>query len=338
MRKQLTLSITLAVFASYLHAQTPITVAENTVKVSSTQEEVFYYGFAEGDQLIFDLEVQNGKELSVLEIVSMPSKTIFMDYKTQKIDHKVLNITETGIYKFRLVNSNLFAGRVCKFKIERIPASEATRRFNTTVYNRTRYDTTKYSETVRFFIKSDTTVRDILDKDIEVHALLSSKPSKEVVNIALPTSTIAWAYYIGVGEDGRKTYKEATYALRSNINRTANRAVANTPLAALVLGENSYLQYLSGGDRINYSLTDAPNATLFLQGMPFQYFKKAKLANDFVRVPLAQTNLAFCFSNDNLLPTFVNVKVVALVVDGVYETMLVPRINVTPRQEMYLNN
>jgi len=138
MIKHLTLSIALAVLANYLHAQTPITVAENTLKVPSTQEEVFYFGFAEGDQVIFDLEVQNGKELTVLEIVSMPSKTIFMDYKTQKIDHKVLTITETGIYKFRLANNNLFAGRICKFKIERIPASDATKKFNTTVYNPSR--------------------------------------------------------------------------------------------------------------------------------------------------------------------------------------------------------
>lgn len=336
--KHLTLGITLAILVNYLHAQTPITVAENTVKVPSTQEETFYYGFAEGDQVIFDLEVQNGKELSILEIVSMPSKTIFMDYKTQKIDHKVVTITETGIYKFRFANSNLFAGRVCKFKIARIPASEATKRFNTTVYNRTLHDTLRYTEPVRFFVKSDTTVRDILDKDIEVRSLLSSKPSKEVVSIALPTSTLAWAYYIGVGEEGRKIYKDATYTLRNNINRTTNRAAANTPLAALVLGQNSYLQYLSGGERINYSLTDAANATLFLQGMPFQYFKQTKLPNDFVRVPLAQTNLAFCFSNDNVLPMFVHVKVVALVVDGIYETKLVPKFNITSRQEMYLNN
>lgn len=338
MIKHLTLSITLAILANYLHAQTPITVAENTVKVPSTQEESFYYGFAEGDQVLFDLEVQNGKELSVLEIVSMPSKTIFMDYKTQKITHKVLTITETGIYKFRFANSNLFAGRVCKFKIERIPANEGTKRFNTTVYHRTIYDTLRYTEPVRFFVKSDTTVRDILDKNIQVHSLLSSKPSKEVVAIALPTSTIAWAYYIGVGEDGRKVYKDATYALRNNINRTTNRAAANTPLAALVLGENSYLQYLSSGERINYSLTDAPNATLFLQGMPFEYFKRAKLANDFDRVPLVQTNLALCFTNESVLPIFLNVKVVALVVDGIYETKLIPRLNITSHQEMYLNN
>jgi hypothetical protein len=49
--------ICLFVFPSY--AQTPIDVAENTLKISPSSEEVFYYGFAEGDQLIFDFEEIN---------------------------------------------------------------------------------------------------------------------------------------------------------------------------------------------------------------------------------------------------------------------------------------
>ncbi len=37
-------------------AQSIVEVAESTLKVSGLGEEVFYYGFAEGDKLIFDLK------------------------------------------------------------------------------------------------------------------------------------------------------------------------------------------------------------------------------------------------------------------------------------------
>ncbi|HEX7847446.1 MAG TPA: hypothetical protein VF476_16710, partial [Chitinophagaceae bacterium] len=46
--------------AEELNGQTPITVAESTLKVAIMSEEVFYFGFAEGDQLVFSFEEANG--------------------------------------------------------------------------------------------------------------------------------------------------------------------------------------------------------------------------------------------------------------------------------------
>jgi hypothetical protein len=106
--------------------QTPIDVAESTLKVGGLGDEVFYYGFAEGDQLIFNFEELKGKELKELEIIELPSSSKFMDYKTKKIQNKIINVNRTGIYKFRFANSAI-SGRICKFKIQRIPASEATK-------------------------------------------------------------------------------------------------------------------------------------------------------------------------------------------------------------------
>ena len=38
------------------YSQTPVDVAESTLKVGILGEEIFYYGFAEGDKLIFNFE------------------------------------------------------------------------------------------------------------------------------------------------------------------------------------------------------------------------------------------------------------------------------------------
>ena len=124
-------------FAGFLsviaYGQQPIEVAESAVKVGIKAEEVVYYGFAEGDKLIFSFEEANGKEMKEVEIVEMPSTSRFMDVKTSKIENKTITVSRTGIYKFRFANSALLP-RVCKYKIQRIPASNATQNFNTTVY------------------------------------------------------------------------------------------------------------------------------------------------------------------------------------------------------------
>ena len=113
----------LSVVTSY--GQKPIDVAESSIKVGIKAEEEVYFGFAEGDQLIFSFEETNGKEMKEVEIVEMPSSSKFLDFKTSKIENKTINVARTGIYKFRFANSALLP-RVCKYKIQRIPASAAT--------------------------------------------------------------------------------------------------------------------------------------------------------------------------------------------------------------------
>ncbi len=65
-----------------LYGQTPVDVAESTLKVGIMGEEVFYFGFAEGDQIIFNFEEANGKELKELE----KSKGISQDQHKQALN------------------------------------------------------------------------------------------------------------------------------------------------------------------------------------------------------------------------------------------------------------
>src|SRR5688500_19757097 len=92
----------------------PIDVAETTLKIARFGEEIFYYGFAEGDKMIFSFEEANGKELKEIEIIELPSSSRFTDYKTSSIKNKTIIINRTGIYKFRFANAAV-AGRVSRF-------------------------------------------------------------------------------------------------------------------------------------------------------------------------------------------------------------------------------
>src|SRR5215510_4663475 len=78
------------------NGQQPIDVAESVVKVGIKGEEVVYFGFAAGDQLIFSFEEANGKEMKEVEIVEMPSSSRFMDYKTSKIENKTITVPRTA--------------------------------------------------------------------------------------------------------------------------------------------------------------------------------------------------------------------------------------------------
>ena len=89
------------------YGQKPVDVAESSVKVGIKGEEMVYYGFAEGDQLIFSFEETGGKEMKEIEIVEMPSSSKFLEFKTSKIENKTINIARTGIYKFRFANAAL---------------------------------------------------------------------------------------------------------------------------------------------------------------------------------------------------------------------------------------
>jgi hypothetical protein len=74
MDKIITLALTALTLYSLRTEISPIDVAESTLKIGAFGEDVFYYGFAEGDKLIFNFEEINGKELKEIEIIELPSK------------------------------------------------------------------------------------------------------------------------------------------------------------------------------------------------------------------------------------------------------------------------
>ena len=109
-------------------AQPPIIVTETNFKLPILGEEFFYFGFAEGDRLIFSFEELSGKDLKEVEITEYPSTSRYKEFKTKAIQNKTLTVPRTGIYQFRFANTVVLQ-KTCKLKIERIAGSEATKKF-----------------------------------------------------------------------------------------------------------------------------------------------------------------------------------------------------------------
>lgn len=119
--------------------QKPIHIAELTIKLTFQETKELFYSFAEGDEVIFDFKMVKGKHLKEIEIIELPSNSIFMEFKAKKINRRI-KIRKKGLYKFKFYSSSL-TNRVCKIKINRIPLSEETRGFNTSWKWKTLKDT-----------------------------------------------------------------------------------------------------------------------------------------------------------------------------------------------------
>src|SRR5882724_326464 len=320
-----------------LYGQKPVDVVESTLKVSAFGEEVFYYGFAEGDQLIFNFQEMNDKELKEVEITELPASSKFLEYKTKKIENKTINISRTAVYKFRFTNSGIGI-RLCKFKIQRIPASAATQNFNTTVYTHTAYDTSYTTEQEDYLANTDTVITNLEDKVMTVYTASNTKGNKAIYNFSLPEKTIAWSYYIGVNKPGLDAYQEAAKKITSNSSSALAKFPSYGPIAAVAMGGASYISKLEAGEDIDYWIVDGDNNVgLFSSGQPFRYIKKGKAINDYSRMENRKGNLNFCFSNDNATePVTVTVKITTIQVNPVLTSRPVQRMHTIPKSEMYL--
>lgn len=340
MNKTIYTFITTLIFIFNASAQTPVVVAENTLKVPGLGEEVFYHGFSEGDQLIFNFEEVNGKDFKEIEIIEWPSTSKFMDYKTKKVENKTIVIPKTSVYKFRFYNSSI-SGRICRIKIQRIPASETTSKFNTTVTWKHVFDTSYFVVDERYLIKSDTLVTQVLDQVAKVHSSTNANGNKTTFNFSFPKNTVASSYYIGVDQAGQDAFDEAGKLLSSKSGAMISKIPGYGPLAALALGGVSFLSALQVGEDVDYYLvTGAENSNLFEVDKAFYYQKKGKVINDFARMEKPMNaDYFFCFSNDNAIQGItVTVKIVAIVVNNEWGTRQIQKMNVTDSIVPYLSN
>jgi hypothetical protein len=312
-------------------AQSPIDVAENTFKVKGLGEEVFYYGFAAGDQIIFSFSEVDNKELKEVEIIEMPGSSKCMDFKSKKIDTKTLHVSSEAIYKFRFANGNV-AGRICRVKIQRIPASPATANFNTNVLWRTVYDTTYHTEQETYLVKSDTIVRTVMDRNEKVdYALLNPGSNVSYVRFVLPENTVSWSYYIGVEGDGITTEALAKDAA----DQVAK--IKGGAMGALALYGMSYFAKMSGRDAIYFDIVDDDNYNLVSTGNEYRAIKDGVVVNDFaqMRTP-AKREYYFHMRNDKMHALNILLKVSAVIVNNQWGTRPVSKMNINQRQQAYL--
>ncbi len=187
-------------FSELCSAIEPILVTENTFKLNG--EETMYYGFAAGDQILFDFKEVNGKTVKEVEIVEMPSNTKFQDFKTTEIGGKKIKVENNGLFAFRFKNP-IVAGRICKIKIQRIPADESKISFDTGWHYENVNDTTfipytedslvgytdeKYIETVPELVSTNYSTEELIYSSVELNSkgYLTYNNPRYIIKYSLP--------------------------------------------------------------------------------------------------------------------------------------------------------
>lgn len=353
------ITIFILFIAKFCAAQTPIDVADLTLKVKANSSEEFLYGFAEGDQIVFSFSEVDGKELKEVEITEYPENSKFLGYETAKINNKVINVIEKGIYKFRFKNSHLLKGRICQIKIQRIPATEASKNFNTNVKWVTEQDTTWNTYTKDFVIGYDTllvqktrrviekeeTVEEIImDKSQRVHSQTNNNGNKTFIFFSLPNNSttdfeskkvIAWAYWVGVGEESNKAWQQNRKTLSSGVSTAASLTL--TPLGALAAGTLTSLILPTIGEDVSYGIVDETNKGYFMSGIEYRGYDFGKGVAGYKRFTdpkLCQGKFYIVLHNDNVMQGIdANIKVSALMERKIYKDENYTEVQSKPRYE-----
>lgn len=308
-------------FSSVSYAQDTIDVVEKTIKVGSLAKITEYYGFAEGDKLIFNLEVENRKDIKDVTISEYPNSVKFADHSIGKVPNKVLNVSRKGIYVFEYYNSNI-SGRTVKIKIQRIPKSESTKDFNTNIKWVTKVDTLYTAKENTYLISSDTSVFNVMDSRVRVSSMTNSNGNKTITDFTIPANTIKWTYWIGVGNEGEAAFKQDQLRfskmgseILGSINPLVGFAYELISLTHANLGEN--VRY--------YFLPTIDDVQKFNNGQPFMQFKSGNVITDFGLMNYTAKNnerYYIGFENDNTIQGIdVNVKIIAIVVNNKYNTV-----------------
>lgn len=328
----------------YFSQSTVINVIENTLKIGGLREEVFYFGFAQGDQLIFNFSEIDNKELKEIEIIEYPSNSKFMDYKSRKIENKTINVLRTGVYVFRLSNGALL-GRVCKIKIDRIPASDKTKTFNTSikwiekpdttwnVYSKevvVGHDTTYMHKTKKDLVKTELTEDMFMQKNQRVHSQTNSNGNRTSVFFTIPTcqstdlikkKVVSLIYWVGVGEEASRQWQQNTKVITSLAKSAAT--YFTSPLGAYAVGAIATLALPNIGEDVYYALVDEQNKNLFHAGSPCRIFDEGKGIAGYKKITnsaLLRGTWYVVLSNDNYtLGINVDIKVAVMVQTDYYE-------------------
>lgn len=308
-------------FSSISYAQDTIDVVEKTIKVGSLSKITEYYGFAEGDKLIFNLEVENRKDIKDVTISEYPHSVKFADHSVGKMPNKVLNVSRRGIYVFEYYNSNI-SGRTVKIKIQRIPKSISTKDFNTNIKWVTKVDTVYAAKENTYLINSDTSVINVMDSRVRVNSITNSNGNKTSIDFTIPANTIKWTYWIGVGNEGQAAFRDDQLKFSK---MGADILGSMNPLVGLCFGMFT-MTHANLGENVKYYFLPTPDdVQKFYSGQTFMQFKNGNIITDFGLLNYAtkgNEKYFIGFENDNAIQGIdVNVKIIAIVVNNKYSTI-----------------
>jgi hypothetical protein len=324
-------------------SQATIDVANLNIHLSFEESQDYFYSFDTGDIINFNFQMKKGRHFKYVEIAS-PSQVISTEFKVKKITDQKIKVLKKGVYRFRFYSSSL-TNRVANVRIQRIPASSGNLNFNTgwqwkTVIDTTYvsfikdsligYKTIPYQERVKELIDTKKTEVTLFQKSQKVHSYYNSNKSKTYLKVDLPflenTSVkseklIAWAYWIGVGDEARLAFEDNVRSFSNLIGTTADTYFQN-PLAGIAIGAIAELIVPKNGEDVAYYfIPDYENAQLFYNDQSFLQFDMGKRTAAYGRNDRIKSGTFYIglFNDNRIRGIDVDVKIVAVKETKTYE-------------------
>lgn len=299
MKKLLQIGCLILITISAFGQSEPVVVSEQTIKVSGEKE--LYYGFAAGDEIIFNLDVVKGKNVKEVEIVEYPYSSKFFDFKTKKISDQRITVNKTGIYKFRIKGGGL-GTKICRAQILRVPSSAETKNFDTSIKWKVRLDSSYVTKYVKELVSVDTVVVSVADRVERVHSQTNLSNSNITrFNLNLPqnktsefqtSELISWAYWIGVGNEGQQAFE--TEKKKFLMDNTAKVGAMIDPVAGLALGAYAMLTNPPQGDNVKYWITTYMNGVEYSLGQGNSVVSSGRVTE------MKQGGFTVTLQNDNI--------------------------------------
>ena len=210
--KKINYVITIIILSITTHAFgiKPVTIIDTSLVIHKKENSKYFCGLSEGDQLVFSAEETTGKDIDEIDISEyLTTNTFYKENFKSKIINKTFTITKTGIYQFDFFNKTSSDPYNCKFKIQRIPASKETKKFNTSIFYRVKCDTAFVYNTEKQLISSDTVILPVVaGKEITIISKSTNNSNRIYIPVKIPANTISWSYYIGVGDNAENMFKQ----------------------------------------------------------------------------------------------------------------------------------
>ena len=270
------LTVVLALSACVGYSQEAVEVTTQQFTIGGQTAKEFWLGFAAGDKIVFNCEETKNREIAAIEIYKYPDNTAMFSAKAKKVENKIIEVPEDAAYLFSFKSSGT---RSCAVHIQRIPASEDTKRFNTTITKKmiekrdtiyevvtedviVGYDTTYEEKRVRLLEDMTRISEDpILEKDgIEV----PKKSQKIVVPFTIPKQEsmnfpgqskefVAWVYWIGVGKESQKEWNKNVNAMK-NLAEGVASLTGLGPLEGIAIGAITDIVVPTKSDAVAYRI------------------------------------------------------------------------------------
>ncbi len=326
------LLLSLLIVFSNCFGQSEITVAEGTLKIGGLTEENLYYGFAEGDQIVFSFEETKGKGLKEFEIIEYPSTSRFKDYESKIISDKTIIANNEGVFQFRFENTAL-TGRICKYKIVRIPGEEQFNNFNTSISWETIFDTSYTTTTERYLVKKEYIPKVIVPSteyfiNSGSNAFFEGGSSRITFPVNIPENAIEWYYVFSASReksdiDNIKESFDLAGQLTSLIDQTG----------ALEFGINLLIQP-PGGNVCDIYLLDYENSRLFDAKEPYSYYvdgSRENIMSGIIKIPSGRSEKYYVGikNPDDMYGIHVVIEVVAVLYSEEWEerTIQIPNVS-----------